>query len=285
MIDKRIKSLAALGLTLVIGFAINQGAQAASKSFTVKGSDTMVILGQEWAEAFMKKNPGVDISVQGGGSGTGIAALINGTTDICQASRAMKGKEISQCKDNNFIPKATIVALDGISIAVHKSNPIDSITEDQLKAIYTGKVTNWKQINGKNETIVVLSRENTSGTYVYFQEYVLDNSRYASTVLPLPSTKAIQQELSGNPNAIGYGGVAYFQNKKNIKIIPVSKMKGSPAIEPTDANIKSGKYPISRPLYVYTAGKPQGLAAKYVKFCLSPEGQVIVQKVGYVSCK
>lgn len=284
MFKTRIKTIAVLALTIVTGTAINSGAMAA-KSLTIKGSDTMLILGQAWAEAYMHKYEGVDISVQGGGSGTGIAALINRTTDICQASRAMSGKEISQCKENNFVPKATAVALDGISIAVNKSNPIESISEDQLKAIYTGKVTNWKSIGGKNAPIVVLSRENTSGTYVYFQQYILNNERYSSSILPLPSTKAIQQEVTGNPDAIGYGGVAYFLNKKNLKIIPVSKSKGSPAIEPTDANIKSGKYPISRPLYFYTAGKATGETAKFINFCLSSEGQQIVNKVGYVPVK
>lgn len=278
----KLRAVSALALSLGLGLGMHTACVAGGSSLTLKGSDTMVILGQAWAEAYMKSHEGSSISVQGGGSGTGISALINGMTDICESSRAMKDKEISQCKDRNFTPIAATVALDGISIAVSTSNPITSISEEQLKGIYTGRITNWRQVGGHDGQIVVLSRENTSGTYVYFQEHVLQNERYAPTVLTLPSTKAIQQEVTNNANAIGYGGVAYFHHKRNVKVIPVSKTKGSPAIEPTDANIKSGKYPISRPLYLYTAGRAKGLAADFIKFCLSPQGQETVERVGYV---
>lgn len=280
----RFRTISALALVLIVGAgpACRRPSAVAPRSITVKGSDTMVILGQTWAEAYMKKHPDVSISVQGGGSGTGIAAFITRRCDICQSSRKMSGKEVQQCKDRNIVSRATVLAMDGISIAVHRSNPVDSLTLNQLQDVYTGKLRNWKQAGGKDAPIVVLSRESSSGTYIYFQELVLKNQTYARTALLMPSTKAIQQEISNNPNAVGYGGVAYFKGKKNVKIIPISKGKGSPAVEPTDGNVISGRYPIARPLFLYTAGKPKGVIGDYIRFCLSPEGQKIVSQVGYV---
>lgn len=273
-------------LTLMgLGLALTVGMLNAATSITLKGSDTMAVLGQGWAEAYMKKVPGVHLSVQGGGSGTGITALINGTCDICQASRAMKGKEIDKCKARNFIPVPTTIALDGIAIAVNAENPVKSLTLEQLKNIYTGNVTNWQQVGGKNAPIVLLSRENSSGTYAFMQEFVLKNQRFAASALMMPTTKAIQQEISGNPRAIGYGGEAYFRNKKGVKVIPVAMKAGSAPVEPTDANVRSGKYPIARPLFYYTAGKPKGEIAKFIAFCLSPDGQAIAKKLGYVALK
>jgi phosphate transport system substrate-binding protein len=273
-------ALTALGIGLSLGTL-----SAANKSIVIKGSDTMAMVGQGWAEAYQKVNPAVDISVQGGGSGTGISALISGACDICQASRAMKSKEIDKCKERNILPVATTVALDGIAIAVNEDNPLKSITLDQIKMIYTGKVTNWKALGGKDQAIVTLSRENSSGTFAFMQEFVLENERFAPTVLMMPSTKAIQQELSGNPRAIGYGGEAYFKAKAGVKILPVALKSGSTPVMISDENIRAKKYPISRPLYLYTAGKPSGAIAAYIKFCLSADGQAIATKLGYTALK
>lgn len=270
-------------LTLFGGGLLQSSCQAAT--VTVKGSDTMLMLGQAWAEAFMKKNNKIDVSIQGGGSGTGIAALINKTCDIAAASRPMKTKEIEKCKEKNIVPVATIVAMDGVSFAVNTANPVKTFTLAQLKDIYTGKIKNWKQVGGKDAPIVVLSRESSSGTYVYVQDTVLKGEKYAKTALLMPSTKAIQQEISNNKNAIGYGGVAYFTDKKNIKIVPLALKAGTAAIEPTDDNVRSKKYPLSRPLYFYTPGKPKGAAAEYINFALSVEGQKLVTSTGYVSLK
>ena len=261
------------------------GTVCAAGTIRVKGSDTMVILGAAWMDAYMKAHGGVDISVTGGGSGTGIAALIASTCEICEASRYMKSKEIQQCKDRNIMPVATAVALDGVSIAVNASNPIGSITIEQLRKIYTGEYTNWNQLGGSNAPIVALSRESSSGTYVYVQDTVLGGRRYSSRVLLLPSTKAIQQEVKHNANAIGYGGVAYFKNQSNIKILAVSAGNGKMSFMPADYNVRSGDYPLSRPLLFYTAGKPSGIIGDIVKFCLSPKGQRIVEQQGYVSLK
>jgi len=273
-------ALTVLGLLVCLGVS-----HAAGKSIVIKGSDTMAMLGQAWAEAYMKSHSNVELSVQGGGSGTGITALINGACDICQASRAMKTKEIDKCKEHNFLPVATTVALDGIAISVNAENPVKTLSLAQIKDIYTGKVTNWKQVGGNDLPIVVLSRENSSGTYAYLQEFVLKNERYTNTALMMPSTKAIQSEVSNNVRAIGYGGEAYFKGKAGVKVVLVSAKTGSAGIYPSDENVRSSKYPISRPLYFYTAGKPSGAIASFVKFCLSPNGQELATKLGYVALK
>lgn len=274
-------TVAALAVTGLMSTSVCQ----AERSLTIKGSDTIVILAQAWAEAFMGKHKDVNISVQGGGSGTGISALINGTTDIANASRYMKKKEIDKCRQKNIVPTATAVALDGVSFAVNSANPVKSLSIDQLKGIYTGKITNWKQVGGNNAPIVVLSRENSSGTYAYVQERVNGGLNYSEKALMMPSTKAIQAEITNNKNAIGYGGEAYFKGKRNVKVLPIAAKSGQTAVYPTEDNIRSSKYPLSRPLLVYTAGRPSGLIADYINFCLSPEGQKIVEKVGYVAIK
>jgi phosphate transport system substrate-binding protein len=271
--------LAAVGVAAVLSPPV---AAQRGGSLVIKGSDTMVNLSQAWAEAYMKSHPGASISVTGGGSGVGIAAFLNGTCDIANASRPMSQREIDQAKQRNMVPKATTGALDGLAIAVNSSNSLDSITMPDLASIFTGKTTDWGKIGGRPGRIVVLSRESNSGTHVFFKEHVLNNAQYAASALFLPSTKAIQQELSNNQAAIGYGGEAYFKNKPNVKILPVATKKGAPAIYPSNENVSSHKYPISRGLFMYTAGAPKGLAADFIKFCLSPEGQQIVSQIGYV---
>ncbi len=254
-----------------------------AQTITVKGSDTMVILGQAWAENYMKTQKTAKVSIQGGGSGTGIAALINGTTDICQSSREIKPQEIAKAKARNVTPFATKVALDGVSIAVHASNPVKQLTTEQLRGIYTGKITNWREVGGRNAPIVALSRESNSGTYVYFMDEVLKGDMFGRGVLLLPSTKAIQQELTSNRNAIGYGGLAFFEGKPNVKVLPISQ-NGKPVF-PSDANIRNGKYPLARPLYFYTAGRPSGAIAQFIRYVLSPAGQSVVAQTGYVAIK
>jgi phosphate transport system substrate-binding protein len=272
-------ALAAAGVAAVLSLPV---AAQRGGSLVIKGSDTMVNLSQAWAEAYMQSHPGASISVTGGGSGTGIAAFLNGTCDIANSSRAMSAREIDQAKQRNMVPKATTCALDGLAIAVHGSNSLDSIAMDQVAGIFTGKITDWAKVGGRPGRIVALSRESNSGTHVFFKEHVLDNAQYGAAVLFLPSTKAIQQEISNNAAAIGYGGEAYFKNKPNLKILPVSSKKGAPAIYPSNENVSNRKYPISRGLFMYTAGAPKGLAADFIKFCLSPQGQQIVNQIGYV---
>jgi phosphate transport system substrate-binding protein len=267
-----------VGATLALPVSAQRGG-----TLVIKGSDTMVNLSQAWAEAFMQAKPGTAISVTGGGSGTGVAAFLNGTCDIANSSRPMSAREIDQAKQRNVVPKATTCALDGLAIAVHSSNPLENIAMEQIAGIFTGKITDWSKIPGsRSGRIVALSRESNSGTHVYFKEHVLKNAQYGASVLFMPSTKAIQQEISNNAAAIGYGGEAYFKNKPNVKILPVSPRKGAPAVYPSNENVANKSYPISRGLYMYTAGSPKGLAGEFIKFCLSPEGQRIVQQIGYV---
>ncbi len=269
---------------LILGslvFLIQNG--IAGKNITVKGSDTMVILGQRWAEIFMSQNPGIVVQVTGGGSGTGIAALINGTTDICEASRPMKQSEKEKLRDRfNTLGVEIPVARDGLAVYLHESNPVAELTLQQLKDIYTGKVTNWKEVGGPDAKIILYGRENNSGTYVYFKDNVLKGADFAPQTQTLPGTAAVVNAVSKDKLGIGYGGAAYG---KGIKSVKVKKDDKSPGYEPTLENVKSGNYPISRYLYWYVRNKPSGDIKKLVDFVLSEQGQEIVTKVGYFPVK
>jgi phosphate transport system substrate-binding protein len=267
------------GLTvasLAAGAAI---AFAAATSITVKGSDTMVILAQRWAEEYMKTNGDVSIQVTGGGSGVGISALINGTTDICNASRPMKSSERDKLKQRfNSLGVEVKVARDGIALYVNEANPVAELTLEQVSAIYTGSITNWKTVGGADERIIVYGRENNSGTYVYFRDVVLKGRDYAGTMQSMPGTAAVVNAVSKDKYGIGYGGAAYG---KGIRFIKVRKDAATPGYDPTAENVKAGNYPITRFLYLYLRSKPVGATKRYVDWILSDEGQAVVQKVGY----
>lgn len=273
-----------LGLTGIAG----KGGYAAegTGNIQIKGSDTMVNLGQAWAEAFGGKNAGASVAVTGGGSGTGFSALISGTCDIAMASRTIKEKEITLAKKNGFEPKEFKVALDGIAVVVSPKNPVEKLTVDQLAAIFSGAITNWKDVGGADMPIVILSREVNSGTHIYFKEHVLRKNDAGSTqefspaALLMPSSQAIADEVAQNVNAIGYYGIGYVTGRQ--KAVFVARGADAEYISPTEANIKSGAYPISRPLLFYTKGDPQGVIKKFIDFVLSPEGQEIVRKVDFV---
>jgi len=249
------------------------------RNITLKGSDTIVILGQRWAEVYMGKNPGVTIQVTGGGSGTGIAALINGTTDIAESSRPMKDKEKEEVKAKRGNEVLELpVAVDGLAVYVHESNPVSELTLQQIKAIYTGQIKNWKEVGGRDDRILLYSRENNSGTYAYFKEHVLENADFHPTVQTLPGTAAVINALAKDRRGIGYGGIAYG---KGIKHLKVKRDASSPAVEPTMENVLTSKYPISRFLYWYFAGAPTGDLKALSLWVLSKEGQTVVEKVGY----
>lgn len=260
------------------------GAEAqAARGITIKGSDTMVILGQRWAESYMNSHPGSVIQVTGGGSGTGIAALINGTTDICQASRPMKEDEKRKLRDRYQTMGTEIpVAKDGLSIYVHEANPVKDLTLGQLKQIYTGQVTNWKAVGGNDAPIILYGRENNSGTYVYFKDNVLMGADYSARVQTLPGTAAVVNAVGRDPNGIGYGGAAYG---KGVRECAVKKDAGSPPIKPTAASVQDGSYPITRFLYFYTRTKPAGPVKQFVDWVLSSEGQQLASQVGYFPVK
>ncbi len=277
-----IKRFGWLGLAALVWQGVAGGAAAAG-TVTIKGSDTMVILGQRWAEEFMKKHPDVTLQVTGGGSGTGISALINGTTDVCQSSRAMSAPEKEKLRDRYATTGVEIpVARDGLSVYVNAANPMTEISMDQLKLIFTGKVTNWKEVGGADSKIVIYSRENSSGTYVFFKEHVLKNADYSPRAQTMPGTAAVVNAVSKEKFGIGYGGAAYA---KGIKILKVKKDDASPGVLPELANVQSGTYALSRPLFFYLRNQPAGETKSFVDWVLSAEGQGVVTKVGYFPVK
>jgi phosphate transport system substrate-binding protein len=266
--------LASLALTAAIA-----SPAAAGRPITVKGSDTMVILGQRWAEQFMNENKGQVVMVTGGGSGTGIAALINGTTEICQSSRSMKQDEKLKLRDRYQTMGVEIpVAKDGLAVYVHAGNPLQSLTVEQLKGIYMGTITNWKDLGGRDATIILYGRENNSGTYGFFKEHVLANRDFSARVQTLPGTAAVVNAVSKDPNGIGYGGAAYA---KGVREVAMKKDAQAAAVLPSAAAVKDGSYPLSRPLFFYLRKPPAGEAKKFVDWVLSAEGQKLAVEVGY----
>jgi len=251
-----------------------------------KGSDTMVNLALEWAEAYQNLHPEVRISVTGGGSGTGLAGLIQGTVDLASASRQIKPEEVAQAEANGIEPTEFVVARDAIAVIVHPSNPVEELTLAQISAIYSGEIRNWSEVGGEDRPIVRLSRETNSGTHVYFLETVLrggdseDKTLFSPDTLLLPSSEGIIAEVRQNPNAIGYDGLGYVTH--DVKLIAVAAAEGEPAFLPSSATVSSGTYPIARDLYMYTPGAAEGLVAEYLKWILGPEGQRLVDDLGFV---
>jgi phosphate transport system substrate-binding protein len=253
------------------------------QTITMKGSDTMVQLGQRWAELYMQKHPEVSIQVTAGGSGNGIAALIDGTTQICQASRSMKDAEKESLKTKRSLDAVeTPVALDALAVYVNKDNAVKSLTMDQIAKIFLGETTNWKDVGGTPGNIVLYGRENSSGTYVYFKEHVLSDKDFPSKYQALPGTGAVVDAVSKDKGGIGYGGIGYATD---VKTVPITKDPGSAPIEPTMANVLSGTYPISRQLYWYTAGPPEGPVKAFQDWVLGPEGQKVVSEKGFYPLK
>ena len=250
---------------------------AGRRTLVLTGSTTVLPIAQLCAEKFMDQHPDVNISVRGGGSGVGIAALIDGTCDIALASRPMKTKELKSARGKGINPLATVIAKDGIAIIVHPSNPLSEITLAQLKDIYIGKISNWKDVGGKPGKIVVISRDVASGTFEVFKKIVLKGAKTRADALMLASNKAVATTVEKTPGAIGYVGLGYISSK--VKALAVD------GVEPTKETVVSGKYKLARPLYLYTDGKPTGLAKEFIDFVLSPEGQKIVDKIGFVPVK
>ncbi len=252
-----------------------------AQSISLKGSDTVLPLAQAEAEEFMVENSGKSVTVTGGGSGVGITALIDGEVDIATASREMKTEEIEAAKTNGINPVETTIAYDGISVIVNPQNPVTQLTFDQLRGIYNGSVSNWKDVGGEDKEIVVISRDSSSGTYEYFKEEVLQGDEYRADALTQPATGGIVGEVSQNTNAIGYIGVAYLD--ESVKALNLDAGNGSEA--PTSENILSGAYPLSRALYFYTNGEPSGLTKEFIDFVTSEKGQSLMTEVGYFPMK
>jgi len=241
----------------------------------MKGSDTMLILTRLWAEEYMKAYPGVSVYAEGGGTATGIKALINGDIDICAASRPLRPEEISLLAERyRAIGISFLVAKDALSIYLHPDNPLNDLTVKQLKEIFTGKVTNWSEVGGRDEKIRVIIRTPNSGTYLYFQEHILEGEPYSSSAKMISTTAAIVDTVARNPRAIGYGGIAYGQER-----VTHSRVNSIPALE---ESIHYDLYPITRYLYLYTINKPTGQPKEFIDWILSNEGQRIVKRAGCI---
>lgn len=253
-------------------------------TLTIRGSDTMLELAGEWKQAFEKAHPDVEINLNGGGSGTGIKALVNKGTDIANASRPIEAKEADAIKAGGAESKEFVVGQDAVAIIVNPSNTVKELTKDQLKDIYTGKATNWKQVGGPDLAIVVNGRDSSSGTYKFFQEHVLGKGvAYAPTVNALAATNGIVQGVEQDKGAIGYVGLGYLNPK--VKSVPVKQDAASPAVEAKVENVLNKTYPLSRPLFEYTAGDPSATAKTWLDWVQGAEGQAIVEKQGFVPVK
>ena len=272
-----MKTLTTITLASIIAIASFQSARA---DITVKGSDTMVILAQKWAETYMGQKPGVKIQVTGGGTGTGFAALQNKTTDLCNASRKIRSAEIGKCLEAfGKRPTEYKVALDGLSVYVAAENSVKELTLEQLELIFTGKIKNWKKVGGNDAPITIYSRENSSGTYEFFKEHVLKGKDFAASAQTMPGTAAVLQAVSKDKNGIGYGGAAFGAGAKHLAI---KKDEASAAVEPTEENVVSGKYPIWRHLFIYVnPALDKGDLAAYLTWIRSDAGQKVVKEVGY----
>jgi phosphate transport system substrate-binding protein len=262
---------------------------ALTGSFKIIGSNTVTPLSSIWAENFMKANNKVSIAVSGPGSGVGIASLIDGTTDICQASRMIKSSEIEQAEANGVEPYEIQVASDALSVIVNPANPVSALTIAQLSAIYTNKITNWKEVGGNDAAIVAIARDTNSGTHAFFKEHVVQMDglptkdttlEYGGKVLFLPSTEEGVSQVAGNPNAIFYAGLGYVND--TVKALAIQKTTDDPTVKPSVDTALNGTYPVSRPLLYYTDGAPTGVIKAYIDYCLSAEGQQVVLDNGFV---
>jgi phosphate transport system substrate-binding protein len=282
-----------LAATLLLGLVLSSCSTdrdapslGATDAIVNKGSDTIVNLALAWAEAYKDVEPQVDIAVTGGGSGTGIAALINGTVDVANASRQIKPEEREQAEVNGIEPVEFVIARDAIAIIVHPSNPIDQLSIGQLSDIYSGKISNWSELGGEDRPIVRLSRETNSGTHVYFLEQVLrqgdkeDPTLFSQDTLLLPSSEGITAEVRENPNAIGYDGLGYVTD--DVKVVAVAGGPPGPFVLPSIQTVNNAEYPIARDLYMYTAGEPSGPILAYLEWIAQPEAQTIVSNLGFV---
>ena len=264
----------------IVALAASLTVSAWAGNITVKGSDTLLILAQKWAEVYMGEHADVKISVTGGGSGTGFAALQNQTTDLCDASRKAKPAEISNCiMAFGKRPTEYKVALDGLSVYVNPANPLKELTVAQVGDIFTGRITNWKDVGGPDEHITLYSRENSSGSYEFFKEHILEGQDFAASAQTMPGTAAIVQAVLKDNGGIGFGGAAYGGGTKQLAI---KKDDSSPAIEPTEENVENRTYPIWRYLYIYVnPALNRGDIAAYLNWIRSDEGQKYVKDVGY----
>jgi phosphate transport system substrate-binding protein len=263
-----------LTVSILIGVLFSATAQK------IKGSDTMLPLSQREAESYMQQYPSQSVVVTGGGSGVGLSALIEGTTDIAQSSRKIKFDEKQRLQSGGKTVKEVIAAYDALAIVVHPSNPVKKLTREQLEGIFTGKIKNWKEVGGEDRKIIPYSRETSSGTYEFFKESVLKNKNYVNGIMSMPATGAIIQSISQTKGAIGYVGLAYLN--REVKAIAVSYDQGTSYVEPSISNAKNGTYPIVRPLLYYYISRSEQKVKPFIDYVLSPAGQKIVADAGFI---
>jgi phosphate transport system substrate-binding protein len=274
---KKIRMFLCLFVLMSTVFTGSNTLYAASKSITITGSTTVLPIAQRAAESFMDIHGDISVSVRGGGSGVGIAALIDGRADIADASRPIKTKEINLAREKGIDPYANVVARDGIAVVVHPDNPVDSISVEGLKKIYTGEIENWKELGGPSKAIVVISRDYSSGTFEVFKELVLEGAKVMDGALMLASNKAVSTTISTTPNSIGYIGLGYLS--KDVKALTVDGVTAS------EETVKKGEYKLARPLFMYTNGEPKGIIKTFMDFVFSAQGQEIARELGYVPVK
>jgi len=278
---KKTVLIALATLTLLGGLLLG------AKMIQIKGSDTMVNLVQILAEEYMAKEPGTPIAVLGGGSGTGITGLINQTCDIANSSREWRPKEIDQAWDKGVSPRPFIVAVDGLSIVVNEKNPVEQLSKAQVGALYRGEIKNWQAVGGAKQAVSLYGRQSNSGTYVFMQEFVLGNKNYSTDMKEMNGNAQIIEGVLQDEGAVGYVGVGYLFDetghvRKGLKVVKISKEPGGTGYVPTDkAAVDSGDYPIARPLYMSTNGKPKGVAAEFLQWIVGPEGQAVVGREGF----
>ncbi|HNX82668.1 MAG TPA: phosphate ABC transporter substrate-binding protein [Candidatus Omnitrophota bacterium] len=270
-----MKSIGKILMAAALAFVVAVPCYA--DKIVVEGSTTVLPIAQKAAEAYMDKNSGAEISVRGGGSGVGIASLLAGTCNVADSSRPMKSDEYEKASTFGVSPKAHTVAMDGICVIVHSTNSINALTKKQVKDIYTGKISNWSQVGGPDEKIVVISRDTSSGTFEAFGELALDKEKVRSDALMQASNQAVASAVAGTPGGIGYVGLGFVSGQ--VKALEINGVK------PSKETVLTNKYPISRPLFMYTNGEPKGLVRDYIDFIKSSEGQKIVDEEGYVGLK
>lgn len=268
----KLTKLVAMG-ALILSFAL----PCYAEKIVVEGSTTVLPIAQKTAEVYMDKNPGADISVRGGGSGVGIASLSDKNCDIADSSRPIKDTELDKAVNNGVDVVANIVAMDGLAVIVNPSNNVSKLTKKQVKDIFMGTISNWSQLGGNNEKIVVVSRDTSSGTFEAFLTLVLDGNKTRSDALMQASNQAVATTVAGTPGAIGYVGLGFLSS--SVKAIEIN------GVMPSKETVVSGKYPVTRPLFMYTNGKPKGLVKEYLDFVLSAQGQQLVEEDGFVGLK
>ena len=270
-------------MNLIVVFALvcfllaSGNVMATEKILVIKGSTTVLPISQACAEVFMDQNADVSISVQGGGSGVGIASLIDGTCNIADASRPIKDKEIAKAKEKGINPTPNVVARDGIAVVINPANDVDGLSLEQIKAIYTGEASNWSEFGGADEEIVVISRDSASGTFETFNDLALDDEKVRPDALLQASNAAVATSVANTPAAIGYVGLGYVTDK--LKAIEVDGVVAS------KETVNSGEYKLARPLFMYTDGEPTGAAKLFIDFVMSEEGQKLVEENGYIAVK